>query len=78
MHSLGEDGALEIVQGIVDERLAVVTLFDDDEAVAYTTMDTGAGPTSGEPPSLQSHAGALVEWHIRRRPLAIGRITVSA
>ena len=48
VHSLGEDGALEFVQGIVDERLAVATLFDD-EAVAYTTMDTGAGPTSGEP-----------------------------
>ncbi|WP_275571367.1 hypothetical protein [Mycolicibacterium vanbaalenii] len=39
---LGETGALEFVQGIVDERLAVVTLFDDDKAVAYTTMDTGA------------------------------------
>ncbi|WP_370499786.1 hypothetical protein NWT09_22485 [Mycolicibacterium sp. jd] len=38
---LGEDGALAFVQGIIDERLAFATLFNDDEAVAYTMMETG-------------------------------------
>jgi hypothetical protein len=38
---LGENGAMALVQGIIDERLAVATLFDDDEAVAYTMIETG-------------------------------------
>ncbi|MGB3357110.1 MAG: hypothetical protein WBB00_30635 [Mycobacterium sp.] len=34
-------GALDFVRGILEERVAVATLFDGDEAVAYTTVETG-------------------------------------
>ena len=65
----GTQSALEFVQQIVAERVAIMTCWRDDRCVGGEVMNAGE---TIEPPTstrhLRPHSRALVEWNVEPRP----------